>query len=390
MFEPLQAFIDYFFKDFSVLMKRMVAWPPSVFHYFWIIVFLIVSVIYMSYYKNKDSVLTRFLKHIKNKKNLQEFKKDIFYFSIRFLYRPLLYGVLLVNYDKIQEVLSSFLVNRGIGFYYPSIHLDPLIGSLLMGIIIFSFKDFCDYLNHFIQHKVKWMWYFHMSHHRATSLTPLTKYRIHPGEYLQNVMIPLILEIPGVIFIYSLFQIHGNNKTYSVVLFITYALHYSLVHFRHSHIPIGFGFLSNFFMSPYMHQIHHSKDPKHYDKNFGVCLTLWDKIFNTHYIPDKIEPLEFGLRDEEEKGIKLNFWGEMNDPFLLIYKDIKNALPSFKNKPEINTALKKNNGFSLIELVVTIGISSLIFLGGTTLIITMLSLNGNQEKINQAEGDLEL
>ena len=44
-----------------------------------------------------------------------------------------------------------------------------------------------------------------------------------------------------------------------------------------------------------MHQIHHSSDPKHRNKNLGSYLAIWDFFFGTLYIPENKEELKFGL-----------------------------------------------------------------------------------------------
>jgi sterol desaturase/sphingolipid hydroxylase (fatty acid hydroxylase superfamily) len=67
---------------------------------------------------------------------------------------------------------------------------------------------------------------------------------------------------------------------------------------RHSEIWIHFGRLEPWLISPAAHQIHHSQDPLHYDKNFGVCLAIWDRWWGTHYDPRKVMTrLHFGLKD---------------------------------------------------------------------------------------------
>ena len=54
------------------------------------------------------------------------------------------------------------------------------------------------------------------------------------------------------------------------------------VHLQHSHMWIAFrGMLGRIFVSPAHHQVHHSDNPKHFDKNFGSCLALWDWMFGT-------------------------------------------------------------------------------------------------------------
>ena len=51
---------------------------------------------------------------------------------------------------------------------------------------------------------------------------------------------------------------------------------------RHSHIPIRFGkYFERVFISPAQHQIHHSNDSIHFDKNFGSIFAFWDGLFGT-------------------------------------------------------------------------------------------------------------
>jgi hypothetical protein len=48
--------------------------------------------------------------------------------------------------------------------------------------------------------------------------------------------------------------------------------------------------------SPAQHQIHHSDAPRHFDRNFGVNLSLWDWMFGTLYVTtSKPESLQFGI-----------------------------------------------------------------------------------------------
>ena len=51
---------------------------------------------------------------------------------------------------------------------------------------------------------------------------------------------------------------------------------------RHSHIKIRYPrAIELFFISPGQHQIHHSTEKRHFDKNFGVALAVWDLIFGS-------------------------------------------------------------------------------------------------------------
>ncbi len=52
-------------------------------------------------------------------------------------------------------------------------------------------------------------------------------------------------------------------------------------------------------LSPAHHQVHHSTDERHFDRNFGSTLAIWDRLFGTFYQPsEKREALRFGLDDD--------------------------------------------------------------------------------------------
>lgn len=45
------------------------------------------------------------------------------------------------------------------------------------------------------------------------------------------------------------------------------------------------------------HRIHHSTNPAHYNKNYGMVLNIYDKIFSTYFLSDKNKKIEFGIED---------------------------------------------------------------------------------------------
>ncbi len=69
------------------------------------------------------------------------------------------------------------------------------------------------------------------------------------------------------------------------------------MHLQHSHIWISCpGLAGRIFMSPAHHQIHHSADPIHFNRNFGSCLSVWDWVFGTLHQPaPRREAQSFGV-----------------------------------------------------------------------------------------------
>ncbi len=98
------------------------------------------------------------------------------------------------------------------------------------------------------------------------------------------------------------------------------------------------GWLGRIFVSPAHHQVHHSGDPKHFNKNFGSCLALWDWMFGTLYVPKKErEPLSFGFPDRADAH---TFKGEVIDPLINAAGHLKPLLPK-RVPPAIPVAERK-------------------------------------------------
>jgi sterol desaturase/sphingolipid hydroxylase (fatty acid hydroxylase superfamily) len=71
---------------------------------------------------------------------------------------------------------------------------------------------------------------------------------------------------------------------------------------RHSHIWFSYGpQLEKFFISPAMHQIHHSAERRHFDKNLGYHLAIWDRLAGTLHIPEGREIFALGIGPEGER-----------------------------------------------------------------------------------------
>jgi sterol desaturase/sphingolipid hydroxylase (fatty acid hydroxylase superfamily) len=82
----------------------------------------------------------------------------------------------------------------------------------------------------------------------------------------------------------------------------TYLFFLTGYHLRHSHIWLSYGLLlSTILISPAQHQIHHSKAKRHWDKNYGFILAIWDYLFGSLYVPKQKEAIEFGIGNGEEQ-----------------------------------------------------------------------------------------
>ncbi|MEW6177429.1 MAG: sterol desaturase family protein [Pseudomonadota bacterium] len=172
--------------------------------------------------------------------------------------------------------------------------------SLLYGLGVFIISDFASYWVHRAFH-CGWLWEFHKVHHSAPVMVPLTASRVHFLEKIVGRLVDLVLlglyagvfwyACGGEISRYTLFGV-----TYLVFIFNALASN-----LRHSHVWLSFGpRLEHILNSPAQHQIHHSDAPRHFHKNFGTNLSIWDWMFGTLYVTNSTpEDIRFGTAQQD-------------------------------------------------------------------------------------------
>jgi sterol desaturase/sphingolipid hydroxylase (fatty acid hydroxylase superfamily) len=165
-------------------------------------------------------------------------------------------------------------------------------------VLVAMANDLATYVNHRLGHEIPALWPFHKVHHSAEVLTPLTVHRKHPLYDLIGHVVTASIAGPvtGVIFAafgtFDVATILGLNLVYA-------AFNAGGANLRHSHIWIAYPrWLSHILVSPAMHQIHHSIDAAHYNKNYGEIFALWDWAFGSIYVPRVREALIYGVSDE--------------------------------------------------------------------------------------------
>lgn len=167
--------------------------------------------------------------------------------------------------------------------------LYALIGLLLLDLI-------GAYLVHLVEHKVKFLWRFHLIHHTDTWVDTTSGNRHHPGESV----IRFLFTTLGVLIVGSPMWIVFMYQTISVVS----------TQFTHANISLPKkldAFLSYFIVSPNMHKVHHHYMLPYTDSNYGNIFSVWDRLFGTFmYLPK--EEIVYGIDTymEPEDNNQLN------------------------------------------------------------------------------------
>lgn len=318
----------YLKKGFEALVNEFNG-PSALLNPINIIPFLLLALIPFFLYANKKFNWKNFLSYV--------FPKSIYlHSSAKLDYKLFFINKLIRPGEIIAFVLSTgwianLIIRTLNNFYTPTWgrwEVGPA-SIIILGVMGFILSDFTIFIRHYIEHKFKFFWRFHNLHHSAEVLTPITSFRVHPFAAIYGEVINWFSF--GITF--GLLSYLGINNADSNLI-TKYAIGYAFLsffigNFQHSHLWISFGkFFSHIFISPAMHQIHHSSAAEHRNKNLGSYLAIWDFLFGTLYIPENKEDLKFGLSINDPNPHKT-----LEDAYY-------NSLFPFKKNPTIKTGRK--------------------------------------------------
>jgi sterol desaturase/sphingolipid hydroxylase (fatty acid hydroxylase superfamily) len=175
--------------------------------------------------------------------------------------------------------------------------LTMLQMSLIMTVAMFLAYELSYFTDHYLAHTVPFLWEFHKVHHAAETLTPLTNFRVHPVDTLVFYNITAVIMGCTMGALNYLFGTAATEFSLAHSNIIVFVFVYLIGHLQHSHFWIAFtGTWGRLFLSPAHHQIHHSTNPIHFNRNLGHCLGVFDWMFGTLHIPAaKREKLTFGV-----------------------------------------------------------------------------------------------
>lgn len=194
------------------------------------------------------------------------------------------------NYKKVNHaILNIFFTTTtaiiGFGFAFLLLKSTIIVNDYNIGIIhLFELPLFFEsiiclfildligaYLVHYIEHKVPWMWKFHLVHHTDMNVDVTTGLRHHPGETIFRIS-------------FTILGVFVSGASIGVVM-LYQSLSVLFAHITHANINVPRkidNILSYIFITPNMHKIHHHFQLPLTDSNYGNIFSFWDRIFGTY------------------------------------------------------------------------------------------------------------
>lgn len=227
------------------------------------------------------------------------------------------------HYYTIRETLINFwlnIANTALGLslkvlillmlsWFMTFHIITITNPYIYWGVLFIGLDICFYFEHRSEHVIRLLWAVHVTHHSSQEYNLTTGFRSSVFRPFVSCwfFIPLVLigfKPLDILLMDAICQIYGI-----------------LVHTRYvRRMPHWF---ETFFVSPSHHRVHHASNVVYLDKNMGMVLIVWDKLFGTFQAELDTETVVYGLTKNPEQPyhpIKIithewkNIWGDLSKP----------------------------------------------------------------------------
>jgi sterol desaturase/sphingolipid hydroxylase (fatty acid hydroxylase superfamily) len=155
-------------------------------------------------------------------------------------------------------------------------------------------EDFLYYWLHRFDHEVRLFWAVHVTHHSSEQMNFTVGFRSSVFQPLYRFIYFIPLAWLGfsplnIAFMYSATQIWGI--------------------FVHTELVNKMGWLEYILVTPSHHRVHHASNARYLDKNMGMFLIVWDKLFGTFQpeLPEsKYQKIKYGLTSNVKNPNALN------------------------------------------------------------------------------------
>lgn len=264
---------------------------------------------------------------------MQEFRESLLILITTPIYILVIGGEILYSYFKQKHLYTTKGVLANVYLSALNFTLDIVLRGVCLLVLNYFFQfrffeieniiaywavlllaeDFMYYWLHRIDHFCRFFWAVHVTHHSSEEFNLTVGFRSSVFQPLYRFIYFIPLALMGfkgidIMFMYAATQIFGI-----------------LVH---TQTIKKLGFLEYIIVTPSHHRVHHGSNIQYLDKNMGMLLIIWDKLFGTFQAEDDKDPVKYGLTKNIETYNPLTM---VFHEWKAIWNDLKKQT-SFKNK----------------------------------------------------------
>lgn len=182
--------------------------------------------------------------------------------------------------------------------------------------------DLAIYLQHLLFHAVPALWRLHRVHHADPDFDVTTGLRFHPVEILLSMLIKTV-------------AIFAFGPPVLAVLIFEVVLNAAAV-FNHANVRLparAEPIVRWLLVTPDMHRVHHSKDARETNSNYGFNLSIWDRLFGTYRAQPLLghQGMRIGVSGLENPKLSVRLLGLLEMPFLRTTEDAGPARQDHEN-----------------------------------------------------------
>lgn len=231
------------------------------------------------------------------------------YFKHKHLYsaKGLLSNIYLSALNMGLDILIRGVCLIVLNYFYRFHFADFSYNVILYWILLIIGEDFMFYWLHRVDHYCRFFWAVHVTHHSSEEFNFTVGFRSSVFQPLYRFIYFIPLSFLGfkgidIMFAYSVTQIFGI-----------------LVH---TQTVKKLGFLEYIIVTPSHHRVHHGSNVRYLDKNMGMFLIIWDKLFGTFQKEEESDPVKYGLTTN------INTY----NPITMVFHEWKSMFKDLKKK----------------------------------------------------------
>lgn len=183
-------------------------------------------------------------------------------------------GMIERSFDMFWAVMLFFVFN----YIYVNLTLWQIPAGVLTWIVALLVTDFLAYWHHRKCHEINAFWAAHIVHHQSEELNISTVFRVSFFAVITRTFFFIWMPFLG----FDPLTIASTVIVLGIYQFLT-----------HSRLVGKLGVLEIFMTTPSHHRVHHARNPKYLDKNYGHIFIFWDKLFGT-FMAEEEEP-DYGI-----------------------------------------------------------------------------------------------